>query len=255
MTSKKLWTAIVAVVVIVLGVWIFGTDSSESSDVAESNSVYDEMKEVQPSKATGKINGHDYVDLGLSVKWATCNIGATSPGEFGDFYAWGETSTKETYTKENSLTMEKTMEYLAGNRKEDPSTWGKTMKDIAGDSIYDVARVKWKGTWRLPKKKEMNELAYKCKFKWGKINGYEGVLITGPNGNNIFLPASGTKQGSELYCFRESGRYWGATPGATKREACSISFSTVDTMHSITNSIHSSYSERYNGYNIRPVSE
>ena len=71
---------------------------------------------------SGTSNGHDYVDLGLSVKWATCNVGASSPSDYGDYYAWGETSTKSSYDEDNS------------------KTYGKSMGNIGGNSSYDVAR-------------------------------------------------------------------------------------------------------------------
>ena len=76
----------------------------------------------------GKINGHECVDLGLSVKWATCNVGASSPTEYGNYYAWGETVTKSEYTKKNC------------------KTYGISMGDISGNSSYDAARANWGGS-------------------------------------------------------------------------------------------------------------
>ena len=75
--------------------------------------------------STGTINGHQWVDLGLSVKWATCNVGASSPSDYGNYYAWGETRTKSEYTVDNSF------------------TYGINIGDISGDSRYDVARANW----------------------------------------------------------------------------------------------------------------
>ena len=81
-------------------------------------------------------NGHEYVDLGLSVKWATCNVGASSPEDTGYDFAWGETKPKATYTESNSVTY--------GNS---------SIGNIAGDARYDAARANWGGSWRLPRKR------------------------------------------------------------------------------------------------------
>ena len=90
----------------------------------------------------GQINGHDFVDLGLpsGLKWATCNVGASSPSEYGNYYAWGEVEPKESYTQENCL------------------TWGQEIGDISGNPQYDAARANWGGTWRMPTKSEFEEL-------------------------------------------------------------------------------------------------
>lgn len=93
---------------------------------------------------------HEYVDLGLpsGTKWATCNVGANIPEEYGDFYAWGEITTKSEYTTENCV------------------TYGESMDDISGNPNYDVARAKWGGSWRMPTKSEMRELVYNCNWTW-----------------------------------------------------------------------------------------
>ena len=151
---------------------------------------------VAPKVTKSIINGHEYVDLGLpsGLKWATCNVGANSPEEYGDYYAWGEIETKS--------------EYRIGNCK----TSEKSMKDISGNAIYDVARAKWGGSWRLPTKKELEELESKCKWQWTTINGKNGYKVTGPNGNNIFLPAAGVRDGFSLYNAGVYGYYWSSSP-------------------------------------------
>ena len=109
--------------------------------------------------AQNQIGGHEYVDLGLSVKWATCNIGASSPMEVGDYYAYGETFTKREYTDEN-------YEVAKTNKR------------------YDAAIVRWGNGWRMPTHEEMKELIERC--DWERIEG--GFKITGPSGNSIILP-------------------------------------------------------------------
>mgnify|MGYP001661189844 CR=1 FL=1 len=138
------------------------------------------------------LNGHEMVDLGLpsGVKWASMNIGASNSGQGGGYFAWGETSTKNSYTQANSTT-----------------TGNTSIRFIGGDSKYDAATAKWGATWRLPTVEEFNELIEKCTWTWATVNGSNGYLVKGPNGNSIFLPAAGnmldsTKGGSG------GGYYW-----------------------------------------------
>jgi len=143
-----------------------------------------------------KINGHEYVDLGLpsGLKWATCNVGANSPSEYGDYYAWGETTTKTSYTYENS------------------KTYNKKIGDIGGNASYDAARANWGGTWRMPTKEEFDELLNKCIWTWTTQGEEEGYEVTGPNGNSIFLPAAGFRGGTSLNFAGSYGNYWSSTP-------------------------------------------
>lgn len=153
------------------------------------------------NQTTGTIRGHKYVDLGLSVKWATCNIGADSPEEFGDYFAWGETSTKSEYTSDNSV------------------TYGTNFSDIAGNSNYDAARVNWGGSWRLPTKAECRELKEECTWTWTTKGGHNGYKVVGPNDNSIFLPAAGYRDGTSLYRAGEYGDYWSSTSGESSTQS------------------------------------
>ena len=131
----------------------------------------------------GLLNGHEYVNLGLSVMWATCNIGADSPEEYGDYYVRGETKTKEEYTKENC------------------ETYNKNIGDIAGMD-RDVAHVKWGLPWRMPTKAEFNELKHNCDWEWTRLNGVEGRKVTSrKNGNWIFLPATTGEHSGDDYFY------------------------------------------------------
>ena len=186
---------------------------------------------AQPKEKTIK-DGHEYVDLGLSVKWATCNVGATSPEEYGDYFAWGETSPKEEYTEENSL------------------TYGKQMSDIAGNAQYDAARANWGGNWRMPTKTEMQELIDKCEWEWVKVNCVYGYKVIGPNGNSIFLPPTHNRDGSSLHYIGGSVHYWSSTPYESyANSAYCLSFSFNSDYHSMHNLF------RLYGLCIRPVSE
>lgn len=181
---------------------------------------------------TYQINGHEYVDLGLpsGLKWATCNVGANSPEEYGDYYAWGETVTKDEYTEENCYTC------------------GEEVNDISGNSQYDVARKKWGGKWRMPTLDEMEELIEKCAFEWLAQNGVNGYKVTGPNGNGIFLPAAGYRDGSSFNDAGSDGYYWSSTPSEySDLNACYLNF------YSDNHSMDKYY--RYCGHSVRPVLE
>ncbi len=197
------------------------TNTSKSSRTGNNTTV---------SNPTGYINGHGYVDLGLSVKWATCNVGASSPSDYGDYYAWGETSTKSSYTEENS------------------KTYGRSMGSIAGDPEYDAARANWGGTWRLPTASEIDELVNKCTRTWTTQGGHNGYKVTGPNGNSIFLPAAGWRYGASLLGAGGYGNYWSAPPyGDGADRACSLVFS--------GDAFHRGWGYRVAGLSVRPVSE
>ena len=152
------------------------------------------QQQEEYARTHGSSNGYDWVDLGLSVKWATCNVGANKPEDYGNYYAWGETSTKTEYTKDNS------------------KTYGKSMGDIKGNSNYDAARANWGGSWRMPTDEEMQELIDKCTWTWTTQNGVKGCNVKGPSGNSIFLPAAGHRYGSWLHNAGSGGLYWSSTP-------------------------------------------
>ena len=149
-------------------------------------------------------NGHEYVDLGLSVKWATCNVGANKPEDYGNYYAWGETSTKSDYTVSNCQTDRLSISQLQSQ--------GYIDSEGNLTSQYDAATANWGGKWRLPTKTEMQELIDKCTWTWTKQNGVKGYKVTGPNGNSIFLPAAGDRGWSSLHDAGSRGNYWSSTP-------------------------------------------
>ena len=152
-------------------------------------------EEVTFTTLERNANGYTYVDLGLpsGLLWATCNVGATTPEEYGDYFAWGETSTKETYTEDNCATL------------------NVSMNDISGNAQYDAATANWGGDWRMPTKAEMQELINNCTWTWTTQNGVNGYNVEGPNGNSIFLPAAGYRLGSSLNRARSNGYYWSSS--------------------------------------------
>ena len=177
-------------------------------------------------------NGHEWVDLGLSVKWATCNVGASVPEQYGNYYAWGETKPKDEYTQSNSVTLEQ------------------NISDFSGNPQYDAATANWGGDWRMPTEAEMNELESKCTWEWIKQNGVRGYKVTGPNGNFIFLPAAGRwshtsfTDGSCGYTY-----YWSSTPvSSTSSHTVFLEFDSGS--HGVFNG-----NFRYYGCSVRAVRE
>ena len=178
------------------------------------------------------------VDLGLSVKWATCNVGAESPEDYGDYFAWGETTPKASYDWDT---------YKFGNivnltkyNKADGLT------QLALED--DAAAVNWGGSWRMPTIAEMAELFDNCSWAWTTQNGVDGYRVTGRNGQSIFLPMAGFMDWDILFAGGEDGGYW------MNELAISGDISTGASIAlSKMNKNKNSYAFRYRGYPIRPV--
>lgn len=138
-------------------------------------------------------NGYEWVDLGLSVKWATCNVGASHPEEHGILVGWSDVSGTK----------------MSKDYNDYPSAYGPM--NISGDSRYDIACVKMGGNWRMPTYAEYQELVDNCAWQWSTVNGSNGYLITGANGNQIFLPAAGYRKVSQTEEVGGGGYYWTGT--------------------------------------------
>lgn len=172
---------------------------------------------------------HGWVDLGLSVKWAKCNIGAAKPEDYGDYFAWGETTPKSSYYSDTS------------------KTYGKHIGNIKCNPQYDAARANWGGTWRLPTWAECQELRDQCVWEWDSQGGHSGSRVTSKiNGNSIFLPASGWRFGPLVCLIGRLSCYWGATPDPTDDHfACYF--------YSDSSRFGVGWYFRHYGYPIRPV--
>lgn len=156
----------------------------------EGENIYDFGETRSFTTKDDPIGKIEAVDLGLSVKWASCNIGADSPEKYGNYYAWGEVVTKDTmqynwnlykwgYVSNNGIVITK---YIS------------TDDIVTLDPDDDVANVKWGDGWRMPTPKEQNELCTKCRCVWTSNyneTNVAGMIVTGPNGNSIFLPVAG----------------------------------------------------------------
>lgn len=143
------------------------------------------------------------IDLGLSVKWANCNIGANSSEEYGDYFAWGDTKTKSDFYENNCITYGKDGGQLISYCFVDRNVL---------KAQYDAATINWGNNWRMPTQKEMQELVDNCTWKWTTQNEVKGCLVTGSNGNSIFLPATGYREFDLPTIYAErSGYYWTST--------------------------------------------
>ena len=205
---------------------------------------------VQPqsSSASGRENGHEWVDLGLSVKWATCNVGASRPSDYGSYFAWGETKPKSDYswsTLKYCLDSDgnKFSKYVTEN------SYGSVDAKRTLETTDDAARVNWGGKWRMPTRNELMELKDKCTWTWTTLNGHKGYNVTSKiNGNSIFLPAAGYCSDDNLTNAGSSGRYWSSSLNTDDPyNACSMGFN--------SGYMCTDYYNRYFGRSVRPVSE
>ena len=188
-----------------------------------------------------EVGNYEYVDLGLpsGLKWATCNVGASSPEDCGNYYAWGETETKSEYTESNSLTYGLTISELQSQGYIDGSG------NLAPS--HDAARANWGSSWRMPTKEELEELENECTWTWTTQNGVNGCKVTGPNGNHIFLPAAGWRGGTSLGADGSYGYYWSSTPYDDDDIANYLGFG-----YGYEDVV---YGGRYYGHTVRPITE
>lgn len=186
-------------------------------------------KASDPTVTAGRV-----VDLGLSVYWASCNLGAEKPEEFGNYYAWGETKPKSSYTKDN---------YSYYNAS--TALYTDIGNDISGTQ-YDAATVNLGSDWRMPTKDEMQELIDNCIWEWTQINGINGYKATSKiNNNSIFLPAAGYYSGFYLIFKNEDLEYWTANK-YNAEHSYFVNKGVLSTGWMITTS-------KYYGLSIRPV--
>ena len=195
------------------------------------------------------------IDLGLpsGTKWACCNVGASRPTAYGDYYAWGEIATKTNYDystykwgkADNQLTKYCYHPYWGKN--------GHTDNKTTLDPEDDVAHVKWGGLWRMPPKEQMEELYNNTIDKWienYKGTGVDGYLFTATNGKSIFLPAAGHRYGTSLNRAGSYGYYWSSSLGSgDPRRAYGLYFLSGD----VYVYVYDYYGLRYCGRTVRPV--
>ena len=192
------------------------------------------------------------VDLGLSVKWATWNLGAAKPEDYGDYYAWGETPPKDNFSWETYELCNGS--YSTLTKYNNVSSYGTVdnkseFKDYGYED--DAARQALGGKWRMPTDAEWTELRTKCTWTWTTNyngTGVKGRIVTATNGNSIFLPAAGHRYDTDLIGAGSNGYYWSSSlytddPGG----AWGVYFG--------SDNVHGDLSDRCSGQSVRPVTE
>ena len=202
---------------------------------------------------SGSNSPAEAIDLGLpsGTKWASCNVGATKPEEYGGYYALGETWEKSVYN-------DVTYKYVEGDVDLDGdgfydihdsetgfdySKFFQELGDISGTE-YDVAHVKWGGNWCMPNDHDILELQRNCKISRITLNGVSGSIFTSKiNGNSVFFPDTGYRRGGDLYKAGVFGLYWSSTLGS---DTCY--YNGLVTLRGWT---YGNY--RCNGLSVRPI--
>lgn len=195
------------------------------------------------------------IDLGLpsGTKWACCNLGASSPEDYGGYYAWGETEEKSEYSPSNYK--------FAKLDDVNGETWynghSYYIQDIGSDisgTEYDVAHVKWGDGWHMPNLTQIIEMLYNTTSEYTSMNGVVGMKFMGSNGGTIFIPAAGGYDGSEIFYAGESGSCWSSSKYNenyyinSEFSACGFGF-----VSNVTNPYYFDGSTRYRGLSVRPV--
>ncbi len=184
-----------------------------------------EQEAVAPTTA-------EAVDLGLSVKWASWNVGASAPKEFGGRYGWADPTGEKRTTELDDYPSATPPENICGTE-------------------YDIARAQWGDGWRLPSQAEFQELVDNCTWEWTEMNGVTGRRATATNGNSIFFPAAASRDGETVSNqVGQRGCYWSGTlyPGNDARYAYYFYFYEGNQQPTRNN-------RRYMGYSVRPVKE
>lgn len=207
-----------------------GTKGSTGGVEAWVNRISAVWEESHPNISVDEQNP-EAIDLGLSVKWSSHNIGASSPTEYGGLYGWGDI-TGTNHSENND-------EYPSANP---PSS-------ICGTE-YDIATKEWGNNWRMPSQAEMEELAEKCTWVWTTVDGVNGMTVTGPNGNSIFLPAAASRTGEKVSNqVGKRGCYWSGTLWSDNKFASHLYFyDNADRVQPARSN------RRYIGMSVRPVS-
>ena len=205
----------------------------------------DSISMVAPSENVDPYNGHEYVDLGLSVKWATCNVGASKPEEYGDYFAWGETEPKSIYDWSTYKWCNGS--YNTPTKYCTNSSYGTVDNKTTLEATDDAARANWGGSWRMPTDAELTELREQCTWTWTTQNGVNGCKVTSKsNGKSIFLPAAGYRRDSSLTYAGSQCYYWSSSLDANY--PYNAFFYRV-----MLGSVEWGNRYRYNGQSVRPV--
>ena len=239
-------------------------NSGNTSAAAALAQIIQKLEELKGSIGGGGTTPStmEYVDLGLpsGLKWAKCNLGASNPSAYGDYYAWGETAPKTDYTWATYKWMQagkSDWQYITKYTIADDQTegiWYDSSGTFIGDNKIvldaadDAATTKLGSPWRMPTFDEFMELKDNCTWTWTTQDGVNGYQMEGPNGNTIFLPAAGYRKGSDLKSAGSWAFYWSS----------SLSYYFPNSIYAFdynfASSVYVPYPrERYYGHLVRPV--
>lgn len=235
---KKLFMAVIALMMTISASGQFYIYCSDGNVIK-----VDSISMIAPEEDVDPYNGHEYVDLGLSVKWATCNVGASKPEEYGDYFAWGETEPKDYYDWSTYKWCNGTEETLT--KYNNSSSYGSVDNKTVLEATDDAATANWGGSWRIPTDAELTELRENCTWTWTTQNGVNGYKVTGTNGNSIFLPAAGFRNFSLLAAGSEGGCWSSSRDTDYPNFACGLCF--------VSSGDVDWYCGRYYGLSVRPV--
>ena len=238
---KKLFMAVIALMMTISAsaqFYIYFSDGTVAK--------VDSISMVAPVEKPNSENGHEWVDLGLpsGLKWATCNVGANNPEEYGDYFAWGEVKPTDYYDWSTYKWCNGS--YDTQTKYCTDSSYGTVDNKTVLDKEDDAAAVNWGGKWRMPTKAEQDELRQQCTWTWTSKSGVNGYQVTGPNGKSIFLPAAGYRSGSSLYFVGSYGNYWSS----------SLSTDCPDNAYGLyfySDNVYWDYNGRCCGQSVRPV--
>ncbi len=198
---NKFTKSIAAIMLIVAAIIVSGCNKSDEPNNGENHGA----------SVSGSIGNHDYVDLGLpsGTLWATCNVGADAPKDYGDYFAWGETGPKEVYAWNT---------YQFGNYSDGITKYFmrpfENFQGFADDikvleECDDAASVLWGGGWHIPTYNQWRELINNCTLDGPHVNGVNDWAFVGPNGNRLVLPFAGFKEGTTVSGYY--GYYWSSS--------------------------------------------
>ncbi len=187
---------------------------------------------------------HEYVDLGLSsgTLWATCNVGASKPEDYGSYFAWGETTPKTEY---EWSTYKYGSDYNELTKYCTKDSYGIVDNKTVLEASDDAATANWGSGWRMPTTEEQQELCDNCTWTWTTLNGVNGYKVVAENSNSIFLPAAGYRSATSLGAAGSDGYYWSSSLYTSSGIACYLFFRSP--------SYYWYYSSRYFGRSVRPV--
>ena len=229
-------------------------DSSSKTKCIGIKIAYTSFAAAAPA-TTGTTDGHDWVQLWAGgPKWATCNVGATSPEEYGDYFAWGETEPYSTSSKAYNWSNYKwcngsstTMTKYCNN-----SSYGTVDNKTTLEAADDAATANWGDGWRMPTQADFSNLLSKCNWNWTTQGGMSGYSVTGKEtgytDKSIFLPTAGYRDGTSLSVAGSSGCYWSSSLDTSDPD-CAYRLGILSVGHNTSNS------SRCYGFSVRPVSD